>query len=146
MRTISFSLTEEERKFIEVIASNTKLTEKEKKKVQSILALGQGKQQKTVAEELKVSSPTLKKWLKLYKELGTDFFFLKDKKIPGRPKEIDGITEAKITALACSPAPEGYAKWSIRLLADKAVELDLVENISRMSVQRFLKKMNLSLT
>ena len=54
--------------------------------------------------------------------------------------------EAKITALACSEAPDGYAQWSLRLLADRLVELEMVETISYCSVGLILKKMNYSLT
>ena len=58
----------------------------------------------------------------------------------GRPVEIDGEQRAKITALACSDPPEGYARWSIRLLADKAVELEYCEHISHTTVRKILKK------
>jgi hypothetical protein len=53
---------------------------------------------------------------------------------------IDGQQRAKITALACSEPPEGYAQWSLRLLADKAVELDYVEGISQTAVRKILEK------
>ena len=53
--------------------------------------------------------------------------------------------EAHIIALACSDPPEGYARWTVRLLAEKTVELGYVDSISAMSVNRILKKMNLSL-
>ena len=53
---------------------------------------------------------------------------------------------AKITAIACSKPPEGRARWSLRLLADRVVELDIVESISYVSVHNILKKTNLSLT
>ena len=58
----------------------------------------------------------------------------------GRPIEIDGQQRAKITALACSQPPEGYAQWSLRLLADKAIELGYVEEISHTEVRKILKK------
>jgi len=60
----------------------------------------------------------------------------------GRPVEIDGIARAKITALACSDPPEGYGQWSLRLLAEKAVELDYCERISHTEVANILKKMS----
>lgn len=59
---------------------------------------------------------------------------------------LDGRTEAHLIALACSEAPEGYARWTIRLLADKMVELGHVEAISRETVRRTLKKTNSSRT
>jgi transposase len=64
------------------------------------------------------------------------------------PREIifDGAFEARLIALACSDAPEGHQRWTVRLLADKAVELKYAESVSHMTVQRVLKKTNLSLT
>jgi putative transposase len=61
---------------------------------------------------------------------------------PGRPIKFDGETRAKITALACSQAPEGYSQWSLRLLADKVVELGFVESIHHDTVGELLKKMS----
>jgi putative transposase len=58
----------------------------------------------------------------------------------GRPIEIDGQQRYKITVLACSQPPEGYAQWSLRLLADKAIELGYVEVISHTEVRKILKK------
>lgn len=69
----------------------------------------------------------------------------------GKPQEkykdpkFDGQVEAKLIALRCSNAPEGYNKWSLRLLADKMVELSYAESISHEGVRRILKKTNLSL-
>lgn len=67
---------------------------------------------------------------------------LRDKPRSGKPASIDGVARAKITALACSAAPEGHARWSLRLLADRAVELGLVEAISHNTVKEVLKKTN----
>lgn len=59
-------------------------------------------------------------------------------------KKIDGEVEAKLVQLCCSEPPAGYAKWSLRLLADKMVELNYVDSISYVAVGNTLKKMNLS--
>ena len=64
---------------------------------------------------------------------------------PNQPK-ITGDVEAKILALACSAVPEGYSTWTLRLLAEKIIELQILDNISHMSVSRLLKKHSLSLT
>jgi hypothetical protein len=60
----------------------------------------------------------------------------------GRPVVIDGVARAKVTALACSPTPEGHARWSLNLLAEKAVALEYVEHISGTHVATLLKKTN----
>jgi transposase len=71
---------------------------------------------------------------------------LTDKPRSGRPPEIDSTQRAKITALACSQAPTGHARWTLRLLADKAVELGFVESISHNAVKEILKKTGSSRT
>jgi hypothetical protein len=65
---------------------------------------------------------------------------------PPREVTFDGAFEARLIALACSETPEGRRRWTVRLLAEKAVELSLTPSVSHMTVQRILKKTNLSLT
>lgn len=64
------------------------------------------------------------------------------------PREVlfDGAFEARLITLACSKAPEGRQRWTVRLLAEKAVELNLTPSVSHMTIQRILKKTNLNLT
>jgi len=71
---------------------------------------------------------------------------LYDKPRSGKPCKIDGGARAKITALACSTAPAGHARWTLRLLADKAIELGFVESISHDTVREVLKKTDSSRT
>ena len=70
----------------------------------------------------------------------------KKRETPPVPAKITGDVEARVIALACSNPPAGYAKWTLRLLADQTVELGYVETISYVSIARILKKTNLSLT
>lgn len=63
---------------------------------------------------------------------------------PVKPK-VNGEVEAKIVALACSKAPEGHSRWTLRLLAEKAVELNIIDSISHVRVQQILKKRNINL-
>ena len=65
---------------------------------------------------------------------------------PSRPRKFDGRAEARLIALACSQPPEGYAGWSLRLLADRLVELEVVESVSPETVRQVLKKTNSSRT
>ncbi len=71
---------------------------------------------------------------------------LEDKPRSGRPKRFSGRDAATITALACSTPPEGHARWSLRLLADKVVELEYIESISYVTVFNILKKTRFRLT
>ncbi len=70
------------------------------------------------------------------------------RKPPRQPREavFDGAFDARLTALACSPAPAGFQRWTVRLLADRLVELKIVDQVSAMTVQRSLKKTRCVLT
>ena len=70
---------------------------------------------------------------------------LHDRPRPGRPPKITGDVEAHLIAQVCSEPPEGHERWTLRLLADRLVELELVESISHVAVGKRLKKTNLSL-
>lgn len=70
----------------------------------------------------------------------------KKRDTPPRAQKIDGKAEAQIIALACGEPPKGCSKWTVRLLRDKAVELHFVDGLSHMTIQRLLKKRNISLT
>jgi hypothetical protein len=76
---------------------------------------------------------------------GLDCAVHRKKPAPRLPRKIDGHVEAHVVALACSAPPTGAARWTIRLLSDRVVELVELESISRESVRRILKKTNLSL-
>jgi hypothetical protein len=65
----------------------------------------------------------------------------KKRATPPRKKALDGRQEARLIALRCSAPPAGYAKWTLQLLADKLVELQVVDNISRETIRQTLKKM-----
>lgn len=110
----------------------------------ALLELNKGKSQVEVAETTGVSTTSINKWSQKYKK--EKLAFLHDKPRSGRPVEISGEECAKITALACSAPPEGYAKWTLRLLADKIVELQLLEEISHVTVGSILKKTNCNRT
>jgi hypothetical protein len=62
-----------------------------------------------------------------------------------RSKVLDGAAEARLVQLACSEAPDGREDWTMQMLADKLIELEVVETVSRETVRTTLKKMNLSL-
>jgi putative transposase len=114
------------------------------KRVTVLLELHKGKSIEEVRSVLGLSYPTVAALLGQYQQSGLEC--LKDQQKPGRPARIDGKQRALITALACSPAPEGHAKWSLRLLADKSVELGYCETISHEHVSRILKKTKSSRT
>ncbi len=93
-----------------------------------------------VAEALEVSQPTVSRVRKQYFE--EDLQAALNRRAPNREyqRKLDGEQEAHLLALACSEPPEGQARWSLRLLADKLVELEIVEDLSYQTVRRTLKK------
>ena len=99
------------------------------------------------AEALGVTCRTIEHLKKRFVEEGFEAALQRKPRVrPPREVIFDGAFEARLIALACSDAPEGYQRWTVRLLADKAVELEFAASVSHMTVQRVLKKMNLSLT
>lgn len=99
-----------------------------------------------VAEALGVTARTIEHFKKRFVEDGLEAALeRKQRETPPRPIVFDGKFEAQLIALTCSEAPEGYARWTVRLLADKAVELKFAPSVSHMTVHRVLKKANLSL-
>ena len=101
--------------------------------------LHRGQRPDDIAQTLRLSSATVFNIKRRYLEEGLDAALF-DKPRSGKPPSIDGIQRAKITALACSQAPKGHARWTLRLLADQAVELGFVERISHTAVKGILKK------
>lgn len=95
---------------------------------------------------LKVSNPRIWRIKRDFIEYGLDMALVgRCKGNPRINKKIDGDVEAHIIALSCSKPPEGYSQWSIRLLTSKIIELNYVDSVSHMTVQRTLKKMSLNL-
>jgi putative transposase len=113
------------------------------KRFQILLLSDEGKVDTGIAKVLKISVGTVANIRKRYHEGGLELA-LNDRRRPGAPRKFHERDRAKITALACSKPPEGHSQWSLRLLADKAVELDFVNEISHMEVHRILKKTNSS--
>ena len=108
------------------------------RRAKGLLLLHEGQTLQSVAAQVGVCYLTVSHWRDRYNKEG--LALLHDRPKAGRPPRIDGVQRAKVTALACSTPPEGHARWSLRLLANQAVELGLVEEISYDSVQRILKK------
>ena len=99
------------------------------------------------ADALGVTRRTLEHMKKRFVEDGIDFAIQRKKREkPPTAKIFDGEFEAKLIALACTEAPEGRNRWTVRLLADKIVELEIAPTVSFMTVHNVLKKTNLSLT
>lgn len=97
-----------------------------------------------VAQVLKVGMRTIDRVKKKFVQEGYETALENRPTTRVYEKKADGDVEAHLVALACSSAPEGFSKWSLRLLADKMVELEYVDDISYETVRRVLKKTNCS--
>jgi len=140
MKKQHVQLNESERTQLEELLKQGSLPARKFKRALAILELDRGRTFTAVAQTVGATKQSVSTWAKKYRENG--LAGLEDKPIPGRPATISGQERAKITALACSEAPEGHSQWSLRLLAEKAVELEYVEQISHTHVRRILKKTN----
>jgi len=93
-----------------------------------------------IAEALDVSPKTVFNLRKKWVELGLEQALERRPQMNRRQPKLDGKAEAKLIACSCGPAPEGRNKWTLRLLADRAIELELVDSISHEAVRQTLKK------
>ncbi len=107
---------------------------------------GPGWADERIADAVEVSQPTISRIRKQYVEEGLEAAL--NRRAPNREyhRKLDGEQEARLIALACSEPPTGQARWSLRLLADRLVELEVVEDISYQTVGRILKKTSLGRT
>jgi transposase len=100
-----------------------------------------------ISEALGVTTRTIEHLKRRFVEDGLEAALdRKPRERPPREVTFDGAFEARLIALACSAVPRGHRRWTVRLLADKAVELKYASSVSHMTVQRVLKKTNLNLT
>jgi transposase len=140
MKKQHVQLMPSDRACLETLISKGQLSAKVYRRALGLLELDRGQTYTAVSKTLQVTIPTLSTWAAQYAKNGLKAIY--DQPRSGRPVEIDGNQRAKVTALACSEAPEGYERWNLRLLANKAVELGYCEHISHTEVADILKKTN----
>lgn len=141
-------LTQENRQELETLIRSGKSSARTQTRARILLLTDESQKKKKRTEEiasiLMCSLPTITNIRKKFVEGGVENA-LYDKVRPGAIPKITGEIEAQLTLLACSAPPEGRSRWTLQLLADKLVELKLVDSISDVAVMHRLKKMNLSL-
>jgi hypothetical protein len=93
-----------------------------------------------IADAVEISQPTISRIRQQFVEAGLEAAL--NRRAPRRvyPRRLDGEREARLIVLACSTPPAGQARWTLRLLADKLVELEVVDAISHQTIHRVLKK------
>ena len=142
MKKQHLTLTDDDYSTLQTLLAKGTLSARMFKRATALLELDRRKTLQSVAQTLDVNYNAVASWRDCYKAVGLRC--LQDAPRSGRPVVIDGTQRAKITALACSDAPKGHARWSLRLLAEKAVEAELCDAISHTSVGDILKKTNSS--
>ena len=146
------TLTEQERKELEALTKRGKTHARRFIHARALLLSDSGTDGPAwgvadTAEALGVTSRTIEHLKKRFVEDGLEAALeRKPREKPPREVTFDGAFEARLIAMACSDVPEGHNRWTVRLLADKAIELKFAESVSHMTVQRVLKKTNFSLT
>lgn len=144
------TLTEEERQYLRKLISDGKGTARRLNHARILLkadtSLGQPKRfDHEIADMLETSPSTVYRVRRRFVEEGLQAAIEPRHVEQHHTPKLDGEQEAHLVALACSPPPEGQKRWTLRLLADKMVELDYIDSLSHEKVRRVLKKMNLSL-
>jgi len=138
-KIIEFELTEKDYDYLTNFLKKGKAFVREVKRAEVLLLLHNKFATWDIVHTIGVSQPTVNRTRQNYLKGGLEKALYDDKRT-GTPKKFSANDRAKITALACSKAPEGFAKWSLSLLADKLIELKYVESISKAQVGRILKK------
>ena len=138
MKKQHLTLTASERDQLQTLLAKGSLPAKTFKRATALLELDRGKTFTDVAATLNLTSVTLAALRDKYSTSG--LACLHDAPRSGRPIVIDGAQRAKITALACSTAPTGHDRWTLRLLAEKVVEAGFCDAISHTMVGTILKK------
>ena len=152
MRKESIKLTVKERADLEKYSSTGKHDVRLVTRAKIILALDiSGKRtperREAIAERLGISRVTVNNARRdfLAAKSLTIFLQRKQRQTPPVPPKVTGELEARIIALACSEAPKGYSRWTLRLLSKKCVQLHYSKTMSHMTISRLLKKRNLNL-
>ena len=144
------TLTAEERQQLTKLISTGKAAARKLAHARILLACEEsdacrGASDTKVAQAIRVSRPTVERVRKAFVEEGLEQALNAKRPRQTRPPAFDGESEAKLIALACSPPPEGRSRWTMRLLADRLVELEVFESISHEAVRQTLKKTSSSL-
>lgn len=144
MKKYIVELTGEERADLEALVKRGKSTASRIRRANILLKVDQGEcgpgwTDRQIIDIFDCSIANVERLRKRWVELGTEQALEREKRKP-RQSKLDGDAEAVLIATACTDAPEGRSRWTVRLLAEKLVELGVVESCSHMTVQRAMKK------
>jgi len=138
-QTFIVNLKDEDRERLNQYIRRGKASARSFTRARILLLADEGSSTEEIIDALKISRTTVNRIRKRYCQEGISAA-IGERFRCGRPLKIDGSIEAKTTLLACSQPPEGRSTWTLKLIADRLVELEVIDSISPMSVQRILKK------
>jgi transposase len=143
---ITIKLSEQDEEFLKQYVSQGQKNAREINRARILLLAHDGLKIKEIEQVLGVSSATICNVRNNYNQQAHEHILevIQDKPRSGRPLKLDSRVEAKVSMIACSQPPVGAARWTLQLIADKLVKLDVVESISHESVRQLLKKTNSS--
>ena len=133
------NLSDEEQQELHEITRKGEVKARKMKRAMILLKADEGLSDPQIMAAISVSRPTVERIRKRFVEGGLERALNEDAR-PGQKRKLDGRGEAQLIAVACSQAPDGHDHWTLRLLADKLVQLEVVENLSYETVRRTLKK------
>ena len=135
-------LTDEERETLRWFVSCGRKMARQITRARILLLADRGKKDHEIVALLGISRPTVSSTRKRHSQRAYEHILdiLKDAPRSGRPIQIDTRVEAKLAMIACSDPPEGRARWTLHMIADKLVRLEVVDSISHESVRTVLKK------
>ncbi len=146
-KRLNVQLTPDESEFLTTYVARGQKKARYINRARALLLSHEGKEDQEIATLLGITRTTVYNVRKKYHQQPYDHIveIINDKPRIGRPIAFDHKVEANVTMIACSEAPKGTARWTLHLIADKLVQLNIVDSISHESVRSLLKKTNLSL-
>ena len=142
------TLAEEERVMLSDIVNKGKRRQITRLHSQILLNIDQNKEEKAtdavIAKILSISVDTIERTRRIFVEEGLEAAINRKKQINRKARKLDGVKEANLIKIACSEAPDAASRWTLQLMADKLVELNIVDSIAKETVRQSLKKTNLS--
>lgn len=143
-KRLSVDLTQDESDFLTTYVARGHKLARYINRARTLLMSHEGKTDQEIADLLGIARATVYNVRRRYHQQPYEHIveILNDKPRAGRPLEFDQNVEAHVTLIACSDAPKGSARWTLHLIADKLVQLNVVDSISHESVRSLLKKTN----
>jgi transposase len=133
------SLSDEERDRLQGLSRKRTASVRMVRRAQALLLAAEGKTDEEIAEQVRMSVATLERLRRRFVEEGLEAS-LRERPRPGARPKLGAKEQAFVVALACTKPPEGRHRWTMQLLADRVVELELVPDISDEAIRRLLKR------